>query len=183
MLTLRQLGVKIPQISPFAQNIEVDDNTIFPEFLKLSASISEWFFASTYLLKSLQWTKVVVLGTNDSYYYDQYSQAAEYAKYFGIEIVNPEDKRILPWTYTRQDFEAYKSYFQAAKDTNCRVFIITAYDRGLILEGLYDVGFRTGDFYLYTDSSIMLELIGVERVYLKKREEILKNSLVFTYKE
>ena len=66
----------------------------------------------------------MVLATNDPDYYDQYTEVVEFAGSFNFEIVNPVNKRIFPWNYTRADFDEYKSYFQAAKATNCRVFII-----------------------------------------------------------
>ena len=55
-----------------------------------------------------------------------------YATASGLKIVNPVDLRIFPSTYTREDFETYKNYFQAAKDTRCRIYIINCRDRGLL---------------------------------------------------
>ena len=55
-----------------------------------------------------------------------------YAAASGVRIVNPVDLRILPLSYSRDDFETYKNYFQAAKDTGCRIYLINCVNRGLI---------------------------------------------------
>ena len=152
--TLRQLNVSIPQISPFAQGDTLDNSTAFPEFLKLTLPTLQYIINSQIYVKSLGWNAVVILATNDVISTMQYMLALEFAAQ-GITILNPTDKQVLPSNYTREDFETYRSYFQAAKDTRCRYFIITAIDRGLILEGLYDIGLRRGDFVYITDPSIL----------------------------
>ena len=131
-VTLSNLGLKIPQISPFASDDSVDNKTTMPYLLKLSVATEEYFSNAFIFIKSLGWTNVVVLATDDNTHYNQYLYTVAYAFYSGVKIVNPSNKQMLPWNYTRNDFYTYKSYFQAAKDTGCRIFIIVCYDRGLI---------------------------------------------------
>ena len=180
--TLRQLNVSIPQISPFAQGDTLDNSTAFPEFLKLTLPTLQYIINSQVYIKSLGWDAVVILATDDAGSMMQYMLALEFAAQ-GTTILNPTDKQVLPSNYTREDFEKYRSYFQAAKDTRCRYFIITAIDRGLILEGLYDIGLRRGDFVYITDPSVLSVLSGVEEKYLIKRQELLLDCFAVTYME
>lgn len=182
-IALQNLGLKIPQISPFGQDESINNKTEFPEILKLSVSSSEFYSTGFLFQKALNWYSVNVIATDDSVYMDQYNSVLEYSYAAGIKIVNPESARIFPWNYTRNDFEAYRSYFQAAKDTECRIFIIIVWDKGPIIEGFYDIGLREGDFISIGDTYTLSILSGVEEKYLKKREELMSGSLVVSYKE
>ena len=180
--TLESLGKPIPQISPFAQDDSVNNNTELPYFLKLSVTSSEYFTNGFIFVNSLGWKDIVVLATNDSTFLQQYNDIVKYATALGLKIVNPVDLRILPWTYTRDDFDTYKNYFQAAKDTRCRIYFILCWDRGLIWEALYDVGLRKGDV-IYVGDSATITHFGVTGANLTKREEIASNAFILNYKE
>jgi Receptor family ligand binding region len=184
-ITLNQLGVTIPQISPFSQDNLVDNRTTMPYFLKLSTTQSIFYTTWFSFLKAMEWTSIVVMCGEDPGNYGLYLNLVEYTALAGLSIVNPVDKRIFPWNYTRDDFENYKSYFQAAKDTGCRIFIINFYGSylGYIWEGLYDIGFRRGDIVFINDPFVFSYLQGEEEQYLLKRKELLYGSLVYIYKE
>jgi Receptor family ligand binding region len=182
-ITLEQLGVTIPQVSPLSQDSSVDNKTAMPYFLKQSVTVSNFLNTCFLFLKAMGWNSINVIGTDDPTFYQQYLQIVQYAELNGFNIVNPLDKRIMPWNYTRADFEQYKSYFQAAKDTRCRIFILPVYDRGSLWEGFYDIGFRRGDFINLGDSATMTYFTGQEEQYLLKRKELLYGSLTLNYKE
>jgi hypothetical protein len=183
LVTLMELGLYLPQVSPLAQSDIVNNSTKFPMFLKLSVSASQFFSTGIFYGIALGWTNLVVLATDDPNYYHQYLELVQYTSAAGMKIVNPVDKRILPYNYTRNNFNDYRSYFQAAKDTNCRLYCIVAIDRGLIIEGLYDVGMRRGDLIEITESATISYLHGVPEEYLHKREELLYGSFVIAYRE
>ena len=180
--TLESLGKTIPQISPFAQDESVNNSTQMPNFLKLSVTNSQYFSNGYIFLKSLGWKDIVVLTTNDSVSLIEYNDIVMYAAASGVRIVNPVDLRILPLSYSRDDFETYKNYFQAAKDTGCRIYLINCVNRGLIWEGLYDVGLRKGDVVYIGDSSTFdnLDATGLN---LTKRQEIISYGFIHNYKE
>ena len=179
--TLRELEVNIPQISPFAQGDILSNSTIYPEFLKLTVETTQYISNSQVYIQSLGWNAVVILATDDALSMMEYGVALQSISKF--TILNPTDKQVLPSNYTRDDFETYRSYFQAAKDTRCRYFIIVAIDRGLIIEGLYDIGLRRGDFVYVTDPTVLSVLSGVEEQYLIKRQELLLDCFAVTYRE
>ena len=183
LVTLKSLGLNLPQISPFAQDTSVDNSAKFPEFLKLSVTAEEYQTNGFIFMKSLGWNKVVVLATDDPIYSRQYQNVYMYSNSSGVTIINPPDKRIFPSNYTRNDFEKYRSYFQAAKDTMCRFFIVVAIDRGAIWEGLYDIGLRRGDIFLVTEATALPYLSGVPPQYLMKREELILDSFAMSYRE
>ena len=181
---LQALGLSIPQISPICQNFELDSKSEFPLFIKLSVSASLYYGSAFLFQRSLGWKCINVLATNDPTYQEQYNDILTYSKLMGIEVLNPQEKQVIPWNYSRDDFEQYRDYFEAAKSNRCRVFAILAYDRGLVWEGLYDVGMRKGDFVQFGASAILSYLKGdVEEKYLKKRREIIEFSFVIAYRE
>ena len=185
LFALRNLNVSIPQISPFAQDNSVDNITEMPEFLKLSVSTANFFTAIFLFQRSLNWNEIVVLATNDLTFYTQYQEVIEFSSSLGITIANPPDKRVLPFNYTRNDFQQYKSYFQTAKDTNCRIYIIVAINRGLLWEAMYDIGLRLGDIILLTDTTAMnyFTEAGLAAEYLVKRQAIATGALAIKYQE
>ena len=181
---LLALNLSIPQISPICQNIELDNKSEFPLFLKLSVSASLYYSSAFLFQRSLGWKCLNVLATNDPIYQEQYNDILTYSKLAGIEVLNPREKQVFPWNYTRDDFEQYRNYFEAAKENRCRVFAILAYDRGLIWEGLYDVGIRKGDFVQIGASAILAYLNSdLEEKFLRKRKEIIEFSFVIAYRE
>ena len=181
---LQSRGLQIPQISPICQNNDMDRKSTYPLFLKLSVSVSLYFSSAFLFQRSLGWKYLNVLATDDPIYQEQYIDILTYSKLMGIEVLNPRDKQVIPWTYTRNDFEKYREYFEAAKKTRCRVFIILAYDRGLIWEALYDVGMRKGEFIQIGDSAFLVNLhVDIEEKYLRKRRELAEFSFAIAYRE
>ena len=185
LVTLRDLGIDLPQISAFAAADLLDNSTAFPEFLKLSVSVSQYLTTGFLFLKSIGWNEVVLLATDDPTFYVEYLDLLEFAGPMGITVVNPPDKRVFPANYTRDNFEEYRSYFQAAKDTRARVYLIAAIDRGVIWEGLYDIGLRRGDFITIGESAQLgyLKDPAVAPQYMAKREELMLDTFVLAYKE
>ena len=57
------------------------------------------------------------------------------------------------------------------------------YNSGLILEGLYDIGFRKGDFISIWIYSIYISLIKGEKneKFLNKRKDLLDGNLIITF--
>ena len=180
---LKALGMQLPQISPFSQGSQADDRAQFPEFVKLSVTDKEFYTSVGLYTLSLGWKNVVIIYTDDSTATEQYTEVLLYVVTMGISILNPENLRKLPANYTRNDFETYKSVFQAAKDTNCKIFVVLCYDNGAVWEGLYDIGLRKGDFLSITSSSVLNYFTGIPEPYLSKRIELMVGSLVIGYKE
>ena len=184
LVALNNLNLNIPQISPFSQSNIVDNSTQFPQFLKLSVSSYQFYLSAFYFLRSIGWNSIVVLATDDAAFYEEYIEVVNFAEVSGITILNPEDKRIFRYDYTPDDFEEYRSYFQAAKDTNCRLFVLLTYIRGYTLDGLYKIGMRKGDIYVISEVSIIEYLSSYgDEVALKHRGELLSQSFVIAYKE
>lgn len=183
LITLRRYGVFLPQISPFSQADFIDNKDLYPEFLKLSTSIGQYLTNGFMFMKALGFDSVVIFATDDLIFQEQYRSTVEYAQKVGIKISNPVEMQIFPSNYSRDDFEKYRDYFQAAKDTRCRFYVLTVWDRGLIWEGLYDIGLRKGDFITLSESALLTYLEGEEEQYLKKRIELVYGSFSVIYKE
>ena len=180
---LKAMDIKIPQISPSSISKEAEDKETFPDLLKLSVSQTEIFLNYIDYAMSFGWKSASIITIDDSAYYHHYLLILELAKFRGLAIVNPEDKRVLPFNYTRNDFEKYQSYFTAVKKTKCRIIIVLSILSGLIWEGLYDVGLRKGEVVIITDLGFTNYMAEAEEKYLVKSREIIEGMFVFAYKE
>ena len=180
---LKAMNIRIPQISPFSVSKEAEDKEKFPDLLKLSVSQTEIMLNFIDFIMSFGWKSVSIITTDDIAYYPYYLSIIELAKERGLAIVNPEDKRVLPFNYTRNDFEKYQNYFTAVKKTKCRIIIVLSILSGLIWEGLYDVGLRKGEVVVITDLGFTNYMTEAEEKYLVKTREITEGMFVFAFKE
>jgi hypothetical protein len=181
--TFQKLKKYLPQISSFSQYSPLDDKTEFPEFLKLSASNSDYYTSTIIFLISLSFTDVVILQSNNPGFQSYYDDLIYYLNISGIKVVNPPDKRLLPANYTKDKFDKYKSYFQAAKDTNCRVYIITNQDHLAIYQGLYDIGLRRGDVVGFIQASALQIYSTLNTEDALKVAEFMPGSLIYSFRE
>ena len=53
----------------------------------------------------------------------------------------------------------------------------------MVLEALYDVGYRSGEILFMADTGSLSILLGIPEPYATKRLELIKGSLVFSYRE
>ena len=183
-VVLKKMNNSLPQISPFAQKSIVESKEEFPDFVKLSISEDDFLLNGVNFIVSQNWDSIVLLGTDDETFYSYVVAAERLCKARGVKIVNPQKFRIFPSNYTRDDFEKYKSYFQAAKDTRCRIYLIFAWERGSIWDGLYEIGLRKGDFYTISDQATLTYLNeAIDIQILNNRRELVGNSFILGYKE
>ena len=181
---LKSMNISIPQISPFAQKSIVESKDDMPYFVKMSVSEEEFFTNGYNFLKSLGWNSVILYATNDEAFYGMFLVAEKLCKARGINVLNPEHLRVFPQNYSRTDFEKYREYFDVARKSRCKVFLIFAWDRGPIWEGLYDIGYRKGEFYSIGDfSTIEYMSRPAEEQYKKKWRELIVGSFILGYKE
>lgn len=53
----------------------------------------------------------------------------------------------IPDNYTRDNFDEYKDFFIKIKQTRCNAFFIIYVFLAMVIEALYDVGIRKGEFF------------------------------------
>jgi hypothetical protein len=183
LITFQKLNKYLPQISYFSEYNQLDNKTEFPEFLKLSAPNFDYYTSTILFFTTLSFTDVVILQSNDPGFQSYYDDLIYYLNISGIKVVNPPDKRLLPANYTKDKFDEYKSYFQAAKDTNCRVYIIANQDRLAIYQGLYDIGLRKGDVIGFIQASALQIYSSLDPEDALKVGEFMPGSLVSSFRE
>lgn len=183
ILTLRELGVNIPQISALSQDDKLDNKIEYPEFFKLTLSSKDQMGTAILLVRSFDWSHLNIFVSEDNI--EMYNVILEFIKENGVYFDNPDSMRVLPVNYTRDDFPKYKSYFEAAKSNNCRIFLImTSSSNQYIIEGLYDVGYRKGEFITFGGGELFRFLTEeTNEDYLKKLRELLPGSFVSAYLE
>lgn len=182
IMTLRGFDYRIPQISPYGQDTGLENKTTYPEFITLTVSENEFYSTATYFLSSANWKTVNLMVTDEPASLVGYEKLKNFLIKSKITIANPLNYQVFPSNYTRDDFDQYKSHFLPAKNTLCRIYFITSRNTQPILEGLYDIGLRKGDF-IGIFNIPYLSLINNSDIYQYKIKELLDGSLAQTYKE
>ena len=183
--SLKKSGLRIPQISPFGVSDELDNSTTYPEYLKLSLSAPDYSLSGLSIVyKSYNWMNMIIFGSDDPTSFEVVNSIISNYQLVGGNIVNPPYLRIFPGNYTRDDYNKYKHFFEFAKNSKCRIFYIFSSVAQYIFEGLYDAGFRKGDFVSFLDFSNYQSIIADDdQKYLKKRKELVEGCLTTNTKE
>ena len=182
LLTLRSLLKQIPQISPQALLKELENKSAYPELLLLYPSEDLYLLSSLRIFENLKWREFILFGSTDLNY--SINAIIDYVSTTKLKIINPSNLIFFAQNYTRDQFDEYKEYFEFAKKSRCRIFLILSTVTSYIIEGLYDIGLRKGDFILVSEPRIFDSLKeNIENKFMKKRTELLEGSLVIGYKE
>ena len=184
-ITLEKMGVTIPQICPLNPSGSLDTEAYFPNLLFLGSSFTDMMLNQIIALRSLGYNSIVVLISSESEALGPvYEYLVSNLLEQGFTIMNTVENRYLPATYTRDDYSKYKSIFQHVKDTLCNLYIITLFEfPAMILEGLYDIGLRQGEFLTFGDITFGRVLAGIEEPYYSKRKELINGQLILDFRE
>ena len=184
LVALQSLSKQIPQVSPLAVSVELENITAFPNLLKLGSQEEFYALSCVRILQNLRWKDIIFFGSDESDYMSSIISTIELFNKGQVNIINPPNLRIFRSNYTRDDFEQYKEFFQFAKRSKCRIFFFSATNTKFIIEGLYDIGLRKGDLIMITDGSVNDILReDIEEKYMKKRTELLVGSLLYAFVE
>ena len=182
--TLENLAGFLPQISPLAQDSRLENKADYPEFIKMSLSNNDLYVIGFSFYFINNWSNLVLFASDDTYYAN-YLEVLAYVKKFGINLMNPMDKQVFPSNYTRDQFEQYRDYFEGAKNSKCRVYLIYSSVTRYILEGLYDVGVYKDDLILIGDIGLinLLTTTEADKDYQYKIKDYLIYSFAIKYQE
>lgn len=82
-----------------------------------------------YILKTLGYKDIVLIGTNDTLTdLESYNSRALAIHENGLNLIDIGEKIFLPQFYTREEFQNYAEIFKAIKETGCTCFIILLAD-------------------------------------------------------
>ncbi|OMJ74699.1 hypothetical protein SteCoe_26308 [Stentor coeruleus] len=184
IFTLRTLSRVIPQISPLGVDPALDNKKLYPELVKLETALKNYIYSKITTIMSLGYTDIIYIASNET---EQLKQKSELSKTIiissGMKIVNDNDHMYIKYNYTRTDFEYYADFFYYIKNTRCTVFFLSIFSNDMIIEALYDVGLRKGDFFFIFTNNVVRDLDGVEETYAIKRKELAEGCLILSYKE
>ena len=179
LVSLRALGIAIPQISPYGISVLIDDSSLYPEFFRLATRLDDYLYNSVLLYLNFHWKDFIIFTSDQPGYYSLYQQFILNMQEIGARYLNPEALRILPSNYTYLDFNKYKSYFQFAKDSKCRLIQILCNNPGDVIEGLYDIGLRKGDRIIMGNWEIFYIIYDqIPETRLNKRKELMEGALM-----
>ena len=175
ILTLRNFHKFLPQITPYGFDYDLESKIAYPELLKMTVS-----YAGFSLYQINNWVNGILFISDDGGYRVQYQQILKYVKLFRVKILNPQDKQVFPGNYTRDQFEQYREYFEAAKKSKCRNYFIFSSVTRYILEGLYDIGINKEDVIILGEIQIINLLTSTEHEqYNYKIKDYVLNSIIF----
>ena len=184
LLGLRELKINIPQLSPGGDSDYLNKQKDYPEYLKLTGKFDIFISNTFYMFNFYNWKDIMVLFLDSESSRMQYNEIKMVFDKMGINIVNPEESRFIPETYTRDDFERYKHLFNQIKNSLCRIFVIRIADPGFIFEALYDIGLRKGDLIVVGCNHIHFSLLeNSETNFFLKRQEIYAGALISNHVE
>ena len=150
----------------------------------MGLELSTYSVASHRFLINLKWLNVIMYGSDDETYYNNYKYTLGNLLNTRIKVLNPPSLGVFPANYTRDQFEQYKYIFEFTKKSRCRIFLLVSSVAGHIIEGLYDIGLRKGDFIALGDFSLFQLLSSQEdEIHMKKRLELIVGSLALGIKE
>jgi Receptor family ligand binding region len=175
LVTLKELGNNIPQLSNYATIELLDNYEEFPQFLDISMNVQGFASSASILYGAMKWKYVCYITDRGTSFLNSF---VNISSNFYVNVLNPQDKMIFPGNYSRESFEEYKSFFQTIKDTNCVIIGIFVNNILPYLEGFYDVGLRKGDVCIISDLDSIQQLNAEdEQVYQNKWYEIGDNML------
>ena len=181
---LEYMNIKIPQLSPLSSIEDLNNKTKFPNLLKIAMSNYDYGESLLLFLLSFNWNSIIFFGSTEYSYHLQYLEYLKIIDSIKLNLVNPKNFRLFPETLSREDLKNYTDYFEFAKNSKCRIYLLWTPFSAMILEGLYDVGLRKEDVIVFSGVLIFDSMSEVvEDKYKSKRHEFLPGLNIFTYKE
>ena len=159
----------------------LSNTTLYPSFTRVVASATYWSTVIASFVNVNGWKEVVILVSNVPKDIAMYALFLQIAEEYGITILNDEAHRFIMASYTRSNFDQEKETFQHVFNTGGRILIMLAAspDYFYIVEGLYDVGARRGDFQIISSTITGGNVIFASETpeNAVKREELLLGAL------
>jgi len=183
LLTLNQLNLSRPAISSSNSFIALGNSTAFPWFVR--NGISDLYFAALYsnILPEIGWKRCAVLYGDDVWGNSVYSAFKELADFRHIEILNNVTMRKIPSLVSKQTYwQQYRENLLELFRCNARVVLLFILDPGpeYILELLFDLGARKGDFVI-TGSWLSANYFTTgTALNIMKRKELLEGTVGFS---
>ena len=177
ILSFRDLGIEIPISSPGSSSPELSSQQNYPEFMRMSTSISYTAVIIPIILNVFGFKNCAVLAPETGFYHEFYQSLVSELEKQEIKVLNT--LRHLPELYMRENFEDHKEVFQEVAFTKARVVIVgfaSPYDYH-VFEGLYDIGLRKGDIVGVLAQKTGGNLAAETQEAQLKRQEMLVGSL------
>ncbi|CAG9332926.1 unnamed protein product [Blepharisma stoltei] len=174
MKSFKQLNLTFPIVSASNLDASLNSTTIFPMYMRVTASFSYMYSLVPIFIRALGWEKVAVIYQNDTWGLSGYHYLTQGIKNHHISLVNPENTRAIPPSLDRNGVKEYSSLLQGIIDSQARFLISillypTAY---YIFEEFYDLGLRQGDLVIFTTVSDLTTFSAYDYAFSYKILEI-----------
>ena len=181
LFSFRAFNIFLPQVSPFGISDVVNDESTYPEFIKLSGKFNEYVQNSIFMFNFFKWHEFIIISGDDLGNQFLMQEISSTMIKMGFKFINPKKFQMIPSNYTREDFESYKDLFEFIRDSKCRLLLTIYTNPGMILEGLYDVGLRKGEIIMLGNFNLYDSLLDdIDEKFMIKRKEIFNGALLTT---
>ncbi|CAG9325308.1 unnamed protein product [Blepharisma stoltei] len=170
----KNLNITVPVIGATNADDSLSSIVNFPTYSRVQMAYSFICPKFSIIIKGLGWNSAAVLYQNDAWGLAAYSYIKKNSEVLGLRLVNPEKLRTIPAGLSKSGLKNYTNALQEVIDSQARLLLlIIQYPLGnYILEQLYDLGARKGDFVICAGYQDLPTLISINDTNLYKRLEI-----------
>ncbi|CAG9332857.1 unnamed protein product [Blepharisma stoltei] len=168
-----KLNISVPIIGAANGDDLLNSTALFPMYSRVQ--LSQSFICSKYLvvIRGMGWKTAAVLYQKDLWGATVYSLVKLFAEKYGIEILNPEESRSIPVGLDRTHIKNATNQLKKVINSQARLLVLLVQHPlgNYILEWLYDLGARKGDFVICAGFPDLPLFISIQDDYLYKRLE------------
>jgi ABC-type branched-subunit amino acid transport system substrate-binding protein len=180
MLEFARYNLSRPVVGSINTLIELSNSTKYPWYLRNGIPTDKFHGSYANIFPEIGWRKFAVLYGDDTSGTIMYETFKELAKHREIEILNNETLRRLPRYASKETYwKDYRANLLELFRCNARIVIILATDTipQYILELMFDLGARKGDF-IFTGAWMSPTLLSSGTpLNIMKRKELLEGTL------
>ncbi|CAG9319091.1 unnamed protein product [Blepharisma stoltei] len=181
MQIFNQLNISLPVIGSSNGDPSLSSSTNFPMYVRMISSL--WYSQSIVCLKAIGWTKASILYENSSWGVAVYSSIIKAAGNLNLEIINPENLRLIPPGLNRTGLRSYKPQIEGVVNSQTRLLImlIQCPACNYVAEYFYDLGLRKGDIIIFWTTPDIITYFPANDEAFHKRYEIANSAFTFTF--
>jgi len=171
---LQQLSIDIPT-SSIAVSAALGSAEEYPMFYRTCSNSLQLAEEVVSFFTQFAWKHTAVIYSNSPEDTEFYAHFRNLSIDFGIEITNREQSPQLPVPF--EEHQANQT-IAAIFASSVRIVILASPDSGRILERMYDLGARQGDYLIWLSSDFHIGLFSGNEEKAQKRRSILAGGMM-----
>ena len=173
----RKLGISIPT-SSLANTPELADISQSPLFYTTRSSPAELALSTARFFHVFGWKKLAFISSEGSEDFHFYEVFMNVSAQYNIEIVNNINNRVVPYELENADKQLNET-LQEIFDSSVRIVFIAHPRSGTIVERMYDLGARAGDYLICLYYALSYAAYSGDDISTWKRRNVIKGAMMF----